>query len=373
MIVLALALGVLAASLLPAQARRIEVSPDSLTLAYGDTVRVRPTVVASGGAVTATVTYSSADTTIFAVRSGLVTAKAKAGCAALRVMSGTYIRRQVAVCVRAPVVTPPPDTVTPPPDTTPPPSGALLFASDWSRGDVLDGGTWDYIACQSAPQASAVVDGATVGWTKTPKVVRFRQLGESVCAMLVKSNVLPASTSHWGRLYFRNDEVGSIHNHVATYNPGFGTPIQLSFWNRRGTSAGMELFLRTYSNSYPTDLWNVRGPQGTAAAKFANGQWFRYEWHLEYVSADRVRIWPRVYDLAGTLLADASTTYRNDAAATASQSLAAYYAGGGTFRIDPVLGRTIGLGNEGPATSTSTGGYWYHADVALSLTGWIGR
>src|SRR5690606_9605687 len=107
---------------------------------------------------------------------------------------------QLAVCVvaaaPAPVPTPTPD----PTPVPPPPSGALIFASDWSSGTVDDGGTWNNVYCPGSlvSQTLSVVDGAPLGWSKTPKVLRLRQLGESVCGMLEKTNAVPASTSHYG-------------------------------------------------------------------------------------------------------------------------------------------------------------------------------
>jgi hypothetical protein len=268
----------------------------------------------------------------------------------------------------------------------PPDAPSVVFASDWSTAAgtsdsaLRDGGRWTNLYCAQAAQTLTVVPGGPVGWTKTPNVLRLQQLGPTSCGTLEKTELLPVSTSHWGRLYFRNDESGTQHNHVATYNPGIGAPIQVAFWNRNGSAAGVSIFLRTYYRAngelatYPTNLWFIGTQDSPNVARLAHGTWYRYEWHMEYVTPTTYRIWPRIYDLAGTLLFDATRFYQNDYPLSGTHSLASWYAAGNSFGFtDVTLARRLGLGNEGPGGSTNTGGYWYHADVAISLDGWIGR
>lgn len=266
-----------------------------------------------------------------------------------------------------------------------PPPTPVVFSSAWSSAvgtsDVAlrDNGRWDTLYCQQAAQTLTVVPGASVGWTKTPNVLRLQQLGATACGTLEKTALLPASTSHWGRLYFRNDEVGTQHNHVATYNPGIGAPIQVAFWNRNGAAQGVSIFLRTYYRAdgqlatYPTNLWSIGTADSSGVGRLANGTWYRYEWHMEYVTPTTYRIWPRIYDMGGRLLYDATRFFQNDYPLSGRFSLATWYAAGNTFGFtDVTLARRLGLGNEGPGGSTNTGGYWYHADVAISTTGWVG-
>jgi hypothetical protein len=312
------------------------------------------------------------------------------------VTASQYARRTGArACPIAPPVTPPRDTVVPPvapppvtvPPVTPPPiSSAMAFTSDWStatgtsQAALLDGGKWTRIYCQQHANTATIVAGAPLGWTKTSNVLRLQQLGETECGTLEKVDLLPASTSHYGRMYFRNDEIGTQHNHVATYNPGVGAPIQLAFWNRNGSASGVAIFLRTYfsasgqGSAYPLNFWAIGTPNRPGMDRLSNGAWYRYEWHMEYVTPRTYRIWPRIYDMAGTLLYDATRFFQNDYPQSGTHSLATWYAAGNTFGLtDPQLARRLGLGNEGPATSGRTGGFWYHADVAISTTGWIGR
>jgi hypothetical protein len=70
---------------------------------------------------------------------------------------------------------------------------------------------------------------------------------------------------------------------------------------------------------------------------------------------------------------DEASYYQNDYPQSGDMSLALWYASGAAFGFSDVsVANRFGLGNEGPATSQASGGYWYHADVALSLEGWVG-
>lgn len=262
----------------------------------------------------------------------------------------------------------------------------VVFSSDWGTATgttdaaLRDGGKWNTLYCQQAGQTLTVIPGNSVGWTRTPNVLRLQQLGPNSCGTLEKTDLLPVSTSHWGRFYFRNDETVTQHNHVATYNPGVGAPIQLAFWNRNGAATGVSIFLRTYYRSngvlseYPTNIWFIGTANQSAVARLAHGTWYRYEWHMEYVTPTTYRIWPRIYDMSGQLLFDANRFFQSDYPQSGPHSLASWYAAGNTFGFTDVnLGRRLGLGNEGPGGTTNTGGYWYHADVAISTAGWIGQ
>lgn len=272
------------------------------------------------------------------------------------------------------------------PAAAPPPPVGVTFSSDWSTATgtsdnaLRDGGKWNTAYCAQAATVLSVVPGGPVGWTKTANVLRLQQLGASGCGTLEKVDAVPLSTSHWGRLYFRNDEIGTQHNHVVTYNPGVGAPIQTALWNRWGAPDGVNIFIRTYYTStgagtaYPTNVWSIGTQNVFGRDRLAHGTWYRYEWHMEYVTATTYRIWPRIYDMSGTLLYDATRFYQSDYPTSGTHSLATWYAAGNSFGFTDVsLGRRFGLGNEGPGGSTSTGGYWYHADVALSTAGWIGQ
>lgn len=305
-----------------------------------------------------------------------------ANCPVLRACAGGFAAWLLAACGASAPAAPTP--APPPPAPVPAPAGRI-FESDWSTatgsGDAAlrDGGRWTTLYCQQAAQTLTVVPGSAVGWTRTANVLRLQQLGPTACGTLERPDAVPASTTHWGRLYFRNDEIGTQHNHVATYHPGIGAPIQLAFWNRNGSAEGVSIFLRTYFRAdgapatYPTNLWSIGTPGRAGVDRLRHGTWYRYEWQMEYVTPTTYRIWPRVYGPDGTLLYDAARFFQNDYPQSGPHSLASWYAAGHVFGFTDVqLARRLGLGNEGPGGSGNTGGYWYHAAVALSTAGWVG-
>lgn len=191
--------------------------------------------------------------------------------------------------------------------------------------------------------------------------------------MLERTQAIPLSTSHYGRMYFRNDETTSRHNHVMTYFP-VGS-IQTAIWNRSGSSTGVNIRMRTYyaadgsGAEVPFNHW-IMG-DGDSEIELQNGTWYRYEWYMEYVTPTTYRLWPRIYEMDGdVVLYDHEDFYGVGSQTT----LAEYYAGGNTFGFsDVALARNFGIGNEGPVSGQNSGEYWYHAAIALSTSGWIGQ
>jgi len=101
--------------------------------------------------------------------------------------------------------------------------------------------------------------------------------------------------------------------------------------------------------------------------------WYRFEWHMEYITATTYRVHPRIYNMAGTLLHDEDSYLQSDAALDSGLTLKAFYDAPNSFGFSDVnLATRVGIGNEGASGNPADGDYWYHAEYALSLTGWIG-
>lgn len=258
--------------------------------------------------------------------------------------------------------------------------GSLLFESNWdnSLGNALDatfdGTKWDRTFAASATTLLTVVSAASVGAntgtlsTYTGNVLRIQQRGPSFASKPQVVDVVPASTSHWGRFYFRDDETATQHLHPICYP--VGGSIQIVPWARQGTASGVQLIL-PYGSSSPNDRWIPRDTPGGAYATLAQATWYRYEYHIEYLTATTFRLHPRVYSASGTLLYDSANYYT--AVFPGTTSLAAFHAGGGFGTITDVqTSRTFSIGTEGPGGSPDNGQYFYHAKLALSLSGWIG-
>lgn len=263
--------------------------------------------------------------------------------------------------------------------TPPPGGGGLLFESDWrnSLGAALDatfdGPKWDRFYAAAATTVLSVVTRASVGANTgtlsdyTGNVLAVQQRGPLYASKPQLVNIFAASQSHWGRFYFRNDETATLHSHPMSYPVG-GT-LQIIPWARSGQIDGMRLIL-PYGAAYPENRWEPRVSSGGARSLMALGTWYRYEYHVEYLTATTHRTHPRIYNLAGTLIHDSNSFYTQDGGTT---SLAAFHAGGGVGTLTDVeAARTFSIGTEGPGGSPDNSEYFYHAKLALSLTGWIG-
>ncbi len=272
------------------------------------------------------------------------------------------------------VVAPPP-VPPPPPPPAPPPAG-VAFQSLWSNAGtsiaaVTDGGLWPILACGTVYQnVMSVVAGAPLGFTETPNVLRVRMAGQD-CAMLQRDGIIPASTTHWGRFYIRNDEFGTSNTHPVAYHNVHGADpiqavplqrfanIQNGSWQIGIPTAGNYPFNRYYTPLLP------------------NGVWYRFEWEMRYLTATTFRFYPRIYNLADSLLYDASNLRVEGGSSTLQQ----WYdqgnfnslGGNGSAGTAAQLARNFGLGNEGPSSASNTGGSWYYAKFGLSTSGWLGR
>jgi hypothetical protein len=274
--------------------------------------------------------------------------------------------------------------------TLPPPPAGVLFSSRWNaetgntRNALNDGGTWDrMIECSGGIfNIMSVIGGSQVGWTRTPNVLRIQQRGSTACGNIERTqNTVAASTTHWGRFYFRNDETANGHWHPVTYN--CCGSIQMVPWTRFGSSTGVKIGVGTSRDAngtqlgYPYSLWFPGDSPGSGTRQLQNGRWYRYEWELRYLTPTSYRIYPRIYEVDGTVpLYDYRNFYQNDnSGGSSSKSLATWYeVDNRAFGItDPALARNFGFGNEGPGGSTASMGSWYIADFALGTAGWIGQ
>lgn len=250
-------------------------------------------------------------------------------------------------------------------------SASLVFESDWSTatgtGDsaVSDGGLWDASLCPGGrTNVLSVVTAASVSYPNSTNVLRVTMAGPTNCGRVLVDNVVPASTTHWGRFYWRNDETDTLNLHPTSYPTGVGgESIEIVPWSREGLSGGHRIGL----GGQP---WGP-GTSGVGPDTLTNGVWYRFEWEIEYLTALTYRIYPRIYNAAGTLLYDVSSYY--SALFPFTQSLQAWYALGNSYSVtNATWAREFSMGNEGPATSTNNGEHWYYANVAISTSGWIG-
>jgi hypothetical protein len=268
--------------------------------------------------------------------------------------------------------------VTDPGPVDPGPTPGASFESRWSTASgssleaITDGGSWPILACGTfAHDVLNVVASNTVGFTETPHVLRVQMRGAGPCGMLQRNGVVPASTTHWGRFYVRNDDQGSSNTHPVAYHNVHGSdPIQASPFQRFATmGAGQWQMGVGTGGGWPTNRFY--------SPVLTNQVWYRYEWEMRYLTATTFRFFPRIFTVDGTTPLYDEDDFRDEN----GQTLAHWYANGGFTALGgdgpsgeaEQLARNFGMGNEGPATAADTRGYWYYAKFALSTEGWIGQ
>lgn len=247
---------------------------------------------------------------------------------------------------------------------------SILFVSDWSTATgaspqaVQDGGRWTEAFCTNARGVVDVVPAAPLDFTLTQNALRARYLTEHDC--LEVQATLPGSGDYYVRAYIRND-VQARPGDVVTWHPFVINVEQpyVTFWLNHGGRAGEYLWqIRCY---YPSTGQNEDIQWGTPLDLRV---WYRFEWHVEFTTGNEFRLWPRVYDMHGELVADAGSIRRTwiESRVTLEQ----WYAAGNSCRMpDMANARKIGIGTEGPAGARNTGEAWYYAAFAAGTT-WPG-
>jgi hypothetical protein len=250
-----------------------------------------------------------------------------------------------------------------------------LFRSDWSsvRGNSddahSDGGRWTELFCSPAVRRRvlAVVPGPSAGWTATPNVMQVTNRGDQNCG-LVESVVAPRGASYFIRMYIRvEDEKQNSFHSVNVNSMG---DIQVPLWAIFDPVAGVDYSPKlTLAHPNPSEIRNWR-----PRMKIPMAQWYRFEWHVEIfdVANRSARIWPRIYDMPGNLVADASA-YIQEANPSSPLTLQQWYDNGGFQRFTDIeMARKFGLGYEGPTGAVDNGRKWYYASVEIRSDTWVG-
>jgi hypothetical protein len=253
--------------------------------------------------------------------------------------------------------------------------GAAVFSSTWdtatgnSTTAVGDGGRWPNVwefNGGSSVRLMSVVSGGPNGHN----ALRVQQRGSSYAANVQVDNVVPPSTDFYLRYYMRNDDSSSAGDHIVTVDTY--QYAHLTYMRKMGGPTGWDFVISLFGcgYTYPIGHW---GP----AMKMQNGAWYRFEYFVDFISANRIQVHPRVYDASGTLiLSDAQFRQSDYGGATwngrSDWTLASYYAAGHSFCVDPQWVNDFGLGNNGQYGAADTGQYWYFSGVEIRTDGWPG-
>jgi hypothetical protein len=246
-----------------------------------------------------------------------------------------------------------------------------LFRSDW--GTALgttdrahsDGGKWDNFICERT-RVLSVVPGSEAGWTATPNILQVTNRGETACGLVEVTKAVPPGINFYIRVYIRVEDENQPSFHSVNLNSlgAIQAPLWAIWEPSPRVSYSPKLTLHHPTSSQYGD-WRPR-------EKLSQGMWYRFEWFIEFVSVTdgTARIWPRISDMAGNLLYDASSFVAFGEPGT---TLRRYYDGGGVTRFtDLDLARRFGLGYEGTATAKDQGRKWYYAAVELRSDTWPG-
>ncbi len=255
-------------------------------------------------------------------------------------------------------------------------AGAVIFESNWdtstgtSAAAVTDGGKWPHyweFNRGTGVQLLSVIPGGPDG----QNALRVQQRGSTYAADLQIDDVLPQSQDYYLRFYMRNDDTSSAGDHVVTVDAWHYQ--SLTFLRKYSGSADWRFVVSMYgcSEQYPLNHW---GPPG----RLPRGQWYRFEYFVDFIDANHVQVHPRVYDANGSLLYTDQDFQQQDYRASPlwngrnDWTLASYYAAGYTFCVDPTFMNEFAVGNNGQAGASDTGAYWYVAAVQIRTDTWPG-
>jgi len=269
-------------------------------------------------------------------------------------------------------------------------SGGVLFESNWDTalgnsdtalrdtGALL--GPWTVFevggTVASNPNEMVVVNLAPAGLRNS---LRLQQQGSSGngWARVARLGFTPPSTDYYLRYYIRNDDVaGASQDHVV--QPGLVGNIynDLTYLNKGEFSGGWRPRMVLGGNQGPNQTmpsWDLTG------ALLAYGRWYRFEYWVHFTTLARIQVRVRIYDDTGALRwTEANFQPDPGWGQWTTATLATYYAGtnpgGGItdFGITPANLVNMEFGNNGSASSSNTGLFWYFAGVQIRNDTWPG-
>jgi hypothetical protein len=260
----------------------------------------------------------------------------------------------------------------------------VRFQSDWdtalgnSDEAIRDGGRWTWHADFSGDQLMTVVSGGPAGHN----ALRVQQRGQGRFAFVQKDDFKPVRSRYRGRsfyvrFYMKNDDTYPVGDHIVT--PDFQNYQNWTYMRRLADPAAGKWKL--YNSSHKDNRNCLSHPppviHWSPANLLNNGEWYRFEYHVEYVTKNRIQVHPRVYDAAGVLLYDDDDFQQSSYGSQewngrSDWTLASFYAAGYDFCHDPHTMNDFGMGNNGQTGTADpeTPQYWYFA--AVEIQDWDG-
>lgn len=254
------------------------------------------------------------------------------------------------------------------------PAEEVLFRSDWSaatgdsQGALTDNGAWDEIVCPLpiAQQVLTVVPGSDAGWTATANVLRVRNRGQENCGQVEERSSIERGQDFFVRMYIRVEDESQPNFHPVDLN--CCGAIQSALWAIFDPVSGVDYNPKLSFETPAGDRFRRWKPR----EKLRQGTWYRFEWHVDILDAGQgtVQIWPRIYDMSGALLYDASSFIGID---QSGETLAQFYGRGGVAQFSDLdLARRYAVGYEGTGGARDQGKSWYYAAVEIRSDTWPG-
>jgi hypothetical protein len=248
---------------------------------------------------------------------------------------------------------------------------STFFSSRWdtatgtSTTAVLDGAKWHGVGGDNlgGTVLEVVAPGSmSPAWTGDGNVLRESSIQADY---EIGNSDVTESTSHYVRVYVMWSGTGfGRRNHNGAYDPKDSIDVVwLGWWDNGAAGICPSVAIGAFEG----------GPGGgitaNPALNLAFATWYRLEWYMEYLTATTFRLWPRIYNMAGTLVFDSDDYLnKNDTSETLTEF---YTAGGfGTCNGPASETRECGFGNS---TGVGNGVPWLHwAKFDMSYDTWIG-
>jgi hypothetical protein len=252
----------------------------------------------------------------------------------------------------------------------------FLFASDWStalgnsHAAITDGGKWDFV---SADFTGRIISSAGLGFPTANVLDVYTTTTRVGWVELRRSTVpIPAvGESRYYRWYFRYaapDDLADNESHPVQD----GGAVSQSNWRFHTINGTGDCYFggpvppgqwcpRFDFNGAPSPFHRVHGPM------LDKGQTYRIEVHIRRESATTFRASVRIYDSAGTLIADDATLRASDNTQTLAQAPA--------FNIHNLSGMSVfNSGHNGfaPGSYPFPFTYAYEAAFAICADTWCG-
>jgi N-acetylneuraminic acid mutarotase len=315
-----------------------------------------------------------------------------------------------------------------------PASSGVVFESNWTTGTgadsdaIMDRGSatpwsdWNDGSGGSLQAGAHIMEvvsnvGLPLPYTNALRVQQRGSTGPNPNAWAdVRKNefIATPNTDYYVRFYFKTNDVnGTTQDHGVEPWNGHATD-DLTYLNKNEGPSGWGFRLTIGVNAtdghggpWPIQHWNLVDCGGVCSAMNQNYQplayntWYRLEYWVQFMSPDHIRVHPRVYNAAGTLLYDKANFvqdgYLSDAGAvcprppltggTNDWRLDRWYSRivtgcnpGGDFQVNPTptpgtgqRGTTLQgflMGNNGQNEAQNTGLFWYYAGLQIRTDTW---